>query len=49
MVGWRHRLDAHESQQTLGASEEQGSLARRSPWGREESDPTRATERQQQE
>ena len=26
MVGWRHRLDGHEFEQTLGDSEGQGSL-----------------------
>ena len=27
MVGWYHRLDGHEFEQTLGYSEGQGSLA----------------------
>ena len=27
MVGWHHRLSGHEFEQTLGDSEEQGSLA----------------------
>ena len=27
MVGWRHCLDGHEAEQTLGDSEGQGSLA----------------------
>ena len=49
MVGWRHRLNTHESEQTLGATEEPGSLARCSPWGRKESDTTRGTEQQQPE
>ena len=31
MVGWHHRLNGHEFQQTLGDSEEQGSLAYCSP------------------
>ena len=26
MVGWHHRLDAHEFEQTLGDGEKQGSL-----------------------
>ena len=26
MVGWHHRLNGHEFEQTLGDSEEQGSL-----------------------
>ena len=33
MVGWHHQLNAHESEQTPGDSEEQGSLAYCSPWG----------------
>ena len=40
MVGWHHRLNGHESEQTLGDSEGQGSLACCSPWGRKESDMT---------
>ena len=31
MVGWHHRLNGHEFEQTLGESEGQGSLARCSP------------------
>ena len=31
-VAWHHRLSAHESEQTPGDSEGQGSLARCSPW-----------------
>ena len=31
MVGWQHRLNAHEFEQTLGDGEGQGSLARCSP------------------
>ena len=27
MVGWHHQLDGHESEQTLGDGEGQGSLA----------------------
>ena len=38
MVGWHHRLDGHEFEQTLGDGEGQGSLACCSPWGRKESD-----------
>ena len=34
MVGWHHRLNGHESEQTPRDSEGQGSLARCSPWGR---------------
>ena len=32
MVGWHHRLDGRESEQTLGDGEGQGSLACCSPW-----------------
>ena len=40
LVGWHHRLDGHEFEQVPGVSDEQGSLACCSPWGREESDTT---------
>ena len=40
MVGWHHRLNGHEFEQTLGDGEGQGSLACCSPWGRKESDTT---------
>ena len=40
MVGWHHRLNGHEFEQTLGDSEGQESLACCSPWGRKESDMT---------
>ena len=33
MVGWYHRLNGHEFEQTLGDDEGKGSLARCSPWG----------------
>ena len=33
MVGWHHRLNGHESEQTPGDSEGQGSLVCCSPWG----------------
>ena len=33
MVGWHHRLNNHEFEQTLGDSFGQGSLASCSPWG----------------
>ena len=36
MIGWHHQLNGHESEQTLGDSEEQGSLVCCSPWGRKE-------------
>ena len=34
MVGWHHQLNGHKFEQTLGDSEEQGSLECWSPWGR---------------
>ena len=40
MVGWHHRLNGHEFEQTLGDGEGQGSLACCSPWGCKESDTT---------
>ena len=40
MVGWHHRLNGHECEQTLGDGEGQGNLACCSPWGRKESDTT---------
>ena len=40
MVGWHHRLNGHEFEQTLGDTEGQGSLARCSPWDHKESDTT---------
>jgi len=40
MVGWHHRLNGHEVEQTLGDHERQGSLVCCSPWGRKESDMT---------
>ena len=40
MVGWHHQLNGHESQETPGDSEGQGSLVCCSPWGRKESDTT---------
>ena len=33
MVGWYHRLNGHEFEQTLRDGEGQGSLACCSPWG----------------
>ena len=33
MVGWHHQLNGYESEQTLGDSEGQESLAYCSPWG----------------
>ena len=46
MVGWHHRLNGHESEQTLGGREGQGSLVCCSPRGRKESDTTGVTEQQ---
>ena len=40
MVGWHHRLNGHECEQTLGDGEGQGRLACCSPWGLLESDAT---------
>ena len=40
MVGWPHRLNGHEFEQTLRDAEGQGSLVCCSPWGRKESDMT---------
>ena len=40
MVGWHHRLNGHESEQTPGDSEGRGSLACCSPGGRKKSDMT---------
>ena len=38
MVGWRHQLNGHESEHTLGYSEGQGGLVCCSPRGCKESD-----------
>ena len=46
MVGWHHWLNEHESEQTPGDSEGQGSLAHCSPRGSKESDSTLTTEQQ---
>ena len=40
MVGWHHQFSGHESEQTPGDGEGQGSLACCSPRGREESNMT---------
>ena len=40
MVSWHHRLKGHESEQTLGGSEGQGTLAYCSSWVCKESDMT---------
>ena len=41
MVGWYHRLNGHEFEQTQGDSEGQGSLAGCSLWSHKESDTTK--------
>ena len=46
MVGWHHRLNRHDFEQTLGGSEGQESLESCSPRGHKESDVTQ-TEQQQ--
>ena len=40
MVGWHHRLNGHEFEQTPGDREGQGSLACCSPWGCKQLDMT---------
>ena len=40
MVGWRHRLDGHEFEQTLGIGDGRGGLVCGRPWGHKESDMT---------
>ena len=40
MVGWHHRLDGHEFEQTLRDSGGQRSLGCCSPWGHKEWDTT---------
>ena len=40
MVGWYHQLNGHESEQTPGNYEGQGSLACCSPWCHQELDTT---------
>ena len=40
MVGWHHRLNEHEFEQTLGDGEGQGSMGVLQSWGRNESDTT---------
>ena len=44
MVGWHHQLNGHESEQTLGDSEGQGSLVCCSPWSHKELGNDLATE-----
>ena len=40
MVGWHHRLNGHEFEQTPGNSKGQGRLACCGSWGHKESDMT---------
>jgi len=40
MVGWHHRLNGHEFEQTPEVGDGQGGLACCSPWGHKESDTT---------
>ena len=40
MVGWHHRLNGHELEQTPGDGEGQGSLVCGSPWSHKELDTT---------
>ena len=40
MLGWHHRPNANEFEQTPGGGEGQGGLACSSPWGHKESDLT---------
>ena len=50
MIGWHHQVNVHESEQTRGDSEGQGSLACCSPWGHKGSQRVRvdlATEQQE--
>ena len=35
-VGWHHRIDRQEFEQTLGVGDRQGSLVCCQPWGRKE-------------
>ena len=41
MVGWRHRLNGHEFEQTPWDDEGQGSLEWYSPWGQKQLDTTK--------
>ena len=40
MVGWHHRVDGHEFEESLGVGEGQASLVCYSPWCHKESDTT---------
>ena len=41
MVGWHHRLNGDEFEQTPGVGDRQGGLACCGTWGREEPDTTK--------
>ena len=49
MVGWHHQLNGHESEQTPGDSEGQGSLACCSLRGRKELDTTKQLNNSEQQ
>ena len=40
LVGWHHRLNGHEFEQTMGNDEGHGSLVCCCPWGCKELDTT---------
>ena len=40
MVGWHHRVDGHDFEESLGVGEGQGSLVCCTPWCHKESDTT---------
>ena len=49
MVGWHHRLNGHEFEQTLGIGNGQGSLVWCSSWDCKESDTTKHVHTQEEE
>ena len=49
MVGWHHRLNAHEFEQRLGDTEGQGSLACCIPCGHREADTTQQLNKKEDE
>ena len=48
MVGWHHRFNEHEYEQTLGDGQGQGSLVCWSPWGCKEVDKTERLNNEQE-